>query len=197
MYLCKNGVGIKMEVLTGPKETVFKLVDVGKNDSGNYSCVYSIPRHSLDDVTGVGEKSIFIHVKDFGQANTFIRNSIVSEGGHVDMKCAAFETKTQKTLKMYLCKNGIGVSIQNEVSSEAHFTLTQVRREDSGNYSCVYSIKKHPTDSVRCTNEHSVTLQVTENSSTKLTSLIPIPVILLCGVGATVMLCRKSFRKCE
>lgn len=62
MYLCKNGAGIKMDVLTDTQETIFVLENVDKDDSGSYSCVYSKHRHQPWKVTAVGN-SIFIHVK--------------------------------------------------------------------------------------------------------------------------------------
>ncbi|XP_063045915.1 uncharacterized protein LOC134439920 [Engraulis encrasicolus] len=204
MYFCKDGLGIRMEILVGSKETTFWLADVGPNDSGNYSCVFSKPKYSLGEVTSVGQKSVFVHVKDFEDARIFIRNSSVSEGDTVDIKCAALESTTETFLHMYLCRNRLGVKKKVfEGSSGAHFTLRHIRGEGSGNYSCVYSKKTHTTDSVRCGNENSATLQVTENSSSsnRLTNVlpmfIPIPIVLLCVLGGTVVLCRKSNKKGE
>ncbi|XP_063045878.1 uncharacterized protein LOC134439898 [Engraulis encrasicolus] len=62
MYLCKDGVGNRMDIVKGEKETVFKVEGVEEN-TGNYSCVYSIPKHPLPEVNCTSEKSVFILVK--------------------------------------------------------------------------------------------------------------------------------------
>lgn len=52
-----------MKIITSLKETAFSFPDVKKEDSGNYSCVYSKVKHAVQTVTAVGQKSIFIQVK--------------------------------------------------------------------------------------------------------------------------------------
>ncbi|XP_036441616.1 uncharacterized protein LOC118818463 isoform X2 [Colossoma macropomum] len=66
MYLCKNGVGLMMEPLGKKDEHVFILRNVSVLDSGKYSCVYSIDKYPLNDVSTSGQKSGHksIHVQD-------------------------------------------------------------------------------------------------------------------------------------
>ncbi|XP_076148783.1 uncharacterized protein LOC143132844 [Alosa pseudoharengus] len=201
MYLCKNGVGIRMEILLNTQETTFKIPDVKKEDSGNYSCVYSEVKHAANTLTAVGTNSIFIQVKDFMVAPIFVNTLHVVEGTNIDVKCSHFKTKTQKIVHVYLCKNGIGVSMEVAQAEEAIFTLRKVRREDSGNYSCVYSIKKHLPGNVTLTSfNNSVIIQVTESKQDKSSQNTPfltwiiwitIPVILLCVLGAVSCFYRR------
>ncbi|KAI4901528.1 hypothetical protein NFI96_009954 [Prochilodus magdalenae] len=46
MYLCKNGVGVKMELLEQKDEHTFIFKNVSEQDSGNYSCVYSLNKYT-------------------------------------------------------------------------------------------------------------------------------------------------------
>lgn len=107
----------------------------------------------------------FIYVSDFGLAHTFVKNRRVYEGDNIDLRCAVFEVSRQKTLHLYLCKNGIGVFMEVTQRMEADFTLRRVRSKESGNYSCVYSIYKYNIGSVRSINEDSIIVQVIANRS--------------------------------
>lgn len=106
--------------------------------------------------------SAFPFVVDFGVGQICIRNPVVSEGGRGEFDCIVLRTEHQKTLFMYLCKDGIGVHTEPvQDNGTAHFTVTQFTKEDSGRYSCVYSVKRHPFTSVRATNENAAIIYVT------------------------------------
>ncbi|XP_062381267.1 uncharacterized protein LOC134069325 [Sardina pilchardus] len=151
-----------MEILTAERECTFKLPGVKKEDSGNYTCVYSEDKQPVNTVSGVEKNAIFIQVTDFMMAQIFVKTPHVFEGDNVDVKCTHFNVKTPKILHVYLCKDGIGVSVAAAQTEEASFKLRQVSKEDSGNYSCVYSLKKHVTSSVTSTSfKNSVIIQVT------------------------------------
>lgn len=113
-----------------------------------------------------------MYVLDFGVASIFVHEPrgsniahgrIVPKGSDIDFKCAAFESKTQRPLHMYLCKNGIGIRMESFKGKEAHFTLKNVKREDSGSYSCVYSIKKKSINIVTSSKKNSMIIQVIGN----------------------------------
>lgn len=63
MYLCKDGVATKMERFTSSKSANFTFHEIVKQDSGNYSCVYSPDKHLVDEVTASGLNAVFIEVK--------------------------------------------------------------------------------------------------------------------------------------
>ena len=66
------------------------------------------------------------------------------------LKCSIFDNiVSSNQLHMYLFKNGVGVMMEllgerNGDKDEHIFILRNVSVLDSGNYSCVYSLKKHP-----------------------------------------------------
>ncbi|KAI4899690.1 hypothetical protein NFI96_025337 [Prochilodus magdalenae] len=62
MYLCKNGVGVRMEPLGKRDEYTFILKNVAVRDSGSYSCVYSLNKYSLNNVRASGQKTIQVQV---------------------------------------------------------------------------------------------------------------------------------------
>ncbi|KAL2077409.1 hypothetical protein ACEWY4_026913 [Coilia grayii] len=163
MYLCKNGIGIRMEKFSGSNDVEFKLLQVTREDSGNYSCVYSAGRHVAHEITAIGQKHVFLQVKEFLSAKMYVRNSIIFEGDSVSLVCTGIGTETHQTLHMYLCKNGIGVSTEVAQGKEGvQFTLKRITRKDSGNYSCVYSFKKYHLVNISSINENSILVQVEE-----------------------------------
>lgn len=77
MYLCKDGLGImKRKLKQDPTDVMFTISRVSFNDSGNYSCVYSMHDHPLTSVTKKGVKTI--HIQVLGE-NLHSSGSIVSE----------------------------------------------------------------------------------------------------------------------
>ncbi|KAI4884895.1 hypothetical protein NFI96_008920 [Prochilodus magdalenae] len=67
MYLCKNGVGVMMELLGKRDEHTFILKNVSVQDSGSYSCVYSPNKYSLNKVRASGHKTIQVQVTELFQ----------------------------------------------------------------------------------------------------------------------------------
>ncbi|KAI4883586.1 hypothetical protein NFI96_033206 [Prochilodus magdalenae] len=62
MYLCKNGIGMKIELLQNKDHYVFTLRNVSPLDSGNYSCVYSLNKYPPKNMTADGQNSIQVQV---------------------------------------------------------------------------------------------------------------------------------------
>ena len=77
MYLCKNGVGVRMERLDNQLDHVFLLSNVSVLDSGTYTCVYSLNKQSLRNVSPRGNSSVHVQVtgKQDHPMLSFIRTS--------------------------------------------------------------------------------------------------------------------------
>ncbi|KAL7878414.1 hypothetical protein AOLI_G00093880 [Acnodon oligacanthus] len=98
-------------------------------------------------------------------------SSIVEAGSDVKMKCRTLDNSGLiKEGNMYLCKNGVGVMMEPPRSKDEHiFTLRNVSVLDSGNYSCVYSLKKYLPKIVRASGQRSIQLQVKSPASLTIT----------------------------
>lgn len=62
MYLCKNGAGIRIELLENRKDYTFILKNISVQDSGNYSCAYSFKKNIVHNVKESGMNSIHVQV---------------------------------------------------------------------------------------------------------------------------------------
>ncbi|CAB1339519.1 unnamed protein product, partial [Coregonus sp. 'balchen'] len=166
VYLCKNGVGMKMKVLEkGEDDTSFTMKDVTKEDSGNYSCVYCRDKPIPDQVKSTGKNIVVIQV--YGEEEIYPAKldgpSNVTEGGTVDLKCITTGIpRSWDKVHVYLCKNGVGIRIATLEKGEDDtiFTMKDVTREDSGNYSCVYSRDKLVPSQLTSTGENLVVFKV-------------------------------------
>ncbi|XP_047678544.1 basement membrane-specific heparan sulfate proteoglycan core protein-like [Tachysurus fulvidraco] len=155
VYLCVNGIGnSKKQVNCSNRNisTTFHLI-VSEN-SVNYSCVYSVSNYNVSEVRNTGENSIFVHGGDFSHimpANIILRKV----GQNLDLKCSIPGLKAEfKQIHMYLCKNGDGLRMKLLRDKNEHiFILNKVSEEDSGIYSCVYSLQKHNQD--LCNTTHN------------------------------------------
>ncbi|KAI4883578.1 hypothetical protein NFI96_009970, partial [Prochilodus magdalenae] len=239
MYLCKNGVGLRMEPLEQRDEYTFILRNVSVQDSGNYSCVYSVNKYTRYNVSTSGHKTIQVKVTEDASlsvtehpqknlstseqnsdpvqlnVNRIIKQVTVmaadwppkpsggplwtpsslviiaaaakSDGATVvsyvsrDRKTKSKQPaaqpvygKVQKKKKekayddsfieihIYLCKDGVVVMMEPLVNKDEYtFTLRKVTVQDSGSYSCVYSINKYPTRNVTASGKNSVYIHVT------------------------------------
>ncbi|XP_071237307.1 uncharacterized protein [Salvelinus alpinus] len=94
--------------------------------------------------------------KIFGPSN-------VTEGVTIDFKCSTTGIREpEDKLHFYLCKNGVGIRIAalEKGEDDTIFTMKNVTREDSGNYSCVYTRDKPVTSQVNSTGENLLVFQV-------------------------------------
>ncbi|KAL7878415.1 hypothetical protein AOLI_G00093890 [Acnodon oligacanthus] len=62
IYLCKDGAGVMLELLGKKDEVIFTLKNVSVQDSGNYSCVYSLNKYPPKNVSASGRNSVHVQV---------------------------------------------------------------------------------------------------------------------------------------
>ncbi|XP_013982353.2 uncharacterized protein isoform X3 [Salmo salar] len=89
--------------------------------------------------------------------------SSVTEGVNVTFKCSTTGIREpEDKFNFYLCKNGVGIRIAllQKLVDDAIFTIKDVTRKDSGNYSCVYARDKLVPSQVNSTGENLVFFQV-------------------------------------
>ncbi|KAG9275854.1 hypothetical protein AMEX_G8090 [Astyanax mexicanus] len=214
MYLCRNGVGVMMEPQGKNREYTFNMRRVSVEDSGNYSCVYSINLHNLEDVKSSGGRTIHVRITDFASAvNTpappttsinsnadnsppnfqpasIYGNTTGNTGDHMQFRCIIFdETGAHKDVFMYLCRNGVGVMMEPQGKNREYtFNMRRVSVEDSGNYSCVYSINLHNLEDVKSSGGRTIHVRITDSSHSPLslklieTLLFSLGVLLVAGM---------------
>ncbi|XP_053478587.1 immunoglobulin superfamily member 1-like [Ictalurus furcatus] len=166
MYLCKNGVGERLEILGNKTERTFTLRNISLRDSGTYSCVYSFKRYLTKNVKGSGMNSI--HVQVTGNALEIFPAQIFGPstakvGENVALTCSISNIQSSNTKGyMYLCKNGVGERLELLGNKNEHtFTLRNISLLDSGTYSCVYSFIRYLTKNVTGSGMNSIHVQVT------------------------------------
>ena len=72
VYLCKNGIGMRVrELEKGEDDTIFTIKDVEREDSGIYSCVYTIEKLKLSQVNATGVNLVIIQVYRDGEGRTY------------------------------------------------------------------------------------------------------------------------------
>ncbi|XP_020344688.1 uncharacterized protein LOC109895431 [Oncorhynchus kisutch] len=89
--------------------------------------------------------------------------SSVTEGVNIHFKCSTTGIRgPEDKLNFYLCKNGVGIRIVllEKGEDDAIFDMKNVTREDSGNYSCVYTRDKLVPSHLRSTGDNLVVFQV-------------------------------------
>ncbi|KAI4883579.1 hypothetical protein NFI96_009972 [Prochilodus magdalenae] len=162
MYLCKNGVGVKMELLEDKDEYTFILRNVSVLDSGRYSCVYSLNKHLPNNVRTSGHKSIQVQVTGVKSAMIRSGRTMVKKGEGIELTCNTSESEQPALLHLYICKDGLG-KISGTVYNQTltRFYIKDVNLEDSGVYSCVYSAEQYDISVVNDTErENSILIQV-------------------------------------
>ncbi|XP_062380703.1 uncharacterized protein LOC134068909 isoform X1 [Sardina pilchardus] len=82
-------------------------------------------------------------------------------GEDFEARCSTFELTKGEHVFVYLCKNGVGVEMIETRKVDSIFTIKNVQKEHTGDYSCVFSRTQHPTD-VRGKGVNSISLQVTD-----------------------------------
>lgn len=80
---------------------------------------------------------------------------------NVDLKCSISGFRPAGQVHLYLCKNGVGISMKPiEDKDDYIFTLHQVTLNHSGNYSCMYTTHKYVPNEVKHAGENHIFLQV-------------------------------------
>lgn len=62
IYLCHNGKAIEMKKQPNQGDVTFRINNIEKNNSGNYSCVFSEEYLKTTQVMGYGANNVFINV---------------------------------------------------------------------------------------------------------------------------------------
>ncbi|XP_064192090.1 uncharacterized protein LOC135255187 isoform X2 [Anguilla rostrata] len=167
IYLCKNGLGTQQQLQKDKSKTKFYINDVKKEDSGNYSCVYSKTEYKPSDVRGKGDTSVFLQVSaGFLPADIALKETSVMEGNDVEFTCTVsgfWRADSSDVSYTYLYKDGTAVKIEvwDSRIREVIFTLSKVHVGDSGSYSCVViSSKSISRNMTKPQGNNAVDLQV-------------------------------------
>ncbi|XP_063045919.1 uncharacterized protein LOC134439923 [Engraulis encrasicolus] len=169
VYLCKNGAGIDSMETECP-DSIFLIRNAKKEDSGNYSCMFSRTKYHPKDVKGQGENAIFLQVIDRVYPAVIAGNgSEVKPDADVDFTCISKDAPDTPVLLAYLCLNEIIIRVEmwDSRRKEAVFRQRRVRESDTGNYSCVVSARPLNTTELNMCGNNSVSLRVSGNHSTE------------------------------
>ncbi|KAJ7985981.1 hypothetical protein DPEC_G00346090, partial [Dallia pectoralis] len=82
--------------------------------------------------------------------------SNVNEGSTIELKCKMNKTTVSwDKVTAYLSKDGVGIQMKTPNKDGEHvFVLNEVKKQDSGMYSCVYSECKLPPSQVKSTGDY-------------------------------------------
>ncbi|XP_060733408.1 uncharacterized protein LOC132850944 [Tachysurus vachellii] len=165
IYLCRNGIAIDMK--SGCRDVTFYIDDNRKDNTGNYSCVFSVHKHNFDQVIQNGINFIFITTNDsFVPAVIALSQTNVITGSDVEFQCTSLNLpdRIQKgNVYAVLYKNStvIQMTIWDMTKNKARFTLKEVSIQDAGTYiCCLMSEPFHFPKNVHGVNE--VILHVTD-----------------------------------
>ncbi|KAF5908675.1 immunoglobulin superfamily member 1-like [Clarias magur] len=200
IYLCRNGIGIDRKSTCG--DVTFSIDDPTKDNTGNYSCLFSVHNYNYTVVKGNGMNPIVITVNDsFMPAEIASPQTSVKTGSDVEFQCKSLdmpsETDQKRNIYAYLSKNStvIQMTIWDSVKNQARFTLKEVTMQDAGTYICFLMSDQRPfPKKVHSINE--VNLHVTDGK-TEFTEYVKIAVVslaalLLVGVVFIIMFCYKK-----
>nr|XP_029492849.1 uncharacterized protein LOC115111109 [Oncorhynchus nerka] len=129
------------------------------------------------------DKNIY-PAKIFGPSN-------VTEGVNVHFKCSITGIRgPEDKVNVYLCKNGVGIRIAKleKGENDAIFTMKDVTREDSGNYSCVYTRDKPVPSHLKSTGENLIVFHVDGEWKEAAHDVILVNVIRLISSAVVVIL---------
>lgn len=94
-------------------------------------------------------------------ANIYATTREGKEGDNVSLTCSIVGIQASKNGIIYLSKDGIGIRMRTLADSEEFiFILFDVKQNDSGNYSCVYSKTKVKVSQIKATGITSVFIQI-------------------------------------
>ncbi|MGH0126712.1 UNVERIFIED_CONTAM: hypothetical protein FKN15_029757 [Acipenser sinensis] len=139
--------------------------DVRKNDAGNYTCMYG--KENPGDVKNISHgSSVYLNVQ--GMLTLQLSKEIAMEGMDISFKCMIPDELRDAAGKedfFHLYKNGILVDSQPDPKGlpDVEFSITNVKRSDTGNYSCVYGKDKF-VNSANRKHSRPVYLHVTGNA---------------------------------
>ncbi|XP_027015186.2 uncharacterized protein LOC113650825 [Tachysurus fulvidraco] len=165
IYLCRNGIATDMK--SGCQDVTF-YIDVNRKDNtGNYSCVFSVHKYNLDQVIQNGINFILITTNDsFVPAEIALSQTNVITGYDAEFQCTSLNLpdRIQKgNVYAVLYKNStvIQMTIWDMTKNKARFTLKEVSIQDAGTYICCLMSELFPfPKNVHGVNE--VILHVTE-----------------------------------
>ncbi|XP_062380224.1 uncharacterized protein LOC134068557 [Sardina pilchardus] len=84
-------------------------------------------------------------------------------GEYFEARCSIFGLKRDdEKVFVYLCKNGVGIAVLESKNMDASFTVGNITKEHSGNYSCMFSRTKHHPCAVRGHGENFISIRVTD-----------------------------------
>ncbi|XP_037396144.1 uncharacterized protein LOC119263739 isoform X1 [Pygocentrus nattereri] len=165
VHLCASGTTVKIAELEQTKNDVMFVFDkVTVKDSGLYTCVYSLEKDAACKMNIIGRNSASLEVSDILPAKITAAKSSLREGEGLTLTCSITGHQSCSEVYVYLCLNGIGNRNRtvncNIKSTTTTFLLKNVKQQQSGNYSCVYSTSNYSLSEVRKTGENSIYVEV-------------------------------------
>lgn len=74
----------------------------------------------------------------------------MSNRSKLELKCSTHGLKqaSEKNVFIYLCKNGVGIDVKSSCQ-DATFFVDNNTKDNTGNYSCVFSVKQYDPRTVK------------------------------------------------
>ncbi|KAG7332988.1 hypothetical protein KOW79_003123 [Hemibagrus wyckioides] len=180
MYLFKHGETVVLQAINATTEydTVFTLTNITVEHSGCYTCLYSEEDLRVSRTNATGHNSVSLEVLSKILPGKI---EITEKGETLKLTCTFTKIPNCAQVYVYLTFNGIGNSKKQVICSHTTISTTFqliFSKENSGNYSCVYSVSNYSLSEVRNTGEN--TIFVKEHEATT------IPLSLIIGVLVAV-----------
>ncbi|XP_058872122.1 T-cell-interacting, activating receptor on myeloid cells protein 1-like [Acipenser ruthenus] len=154
----------------GMAAVTFIKQDIRKNDAGNYTCMYG--KENPGNVKNISHgSSVYLSVQESSYQLTLqLDKHNPMEGMDVSFKCmipAEFRDAAGKEDFFHLYKNGSLVDSQPDPKGlpGVEFSIKNVKRSDTGNYTCVYG-KEKLVNSTNSKRSRPVYLHVTDYMTT-------------------------------
>ncbi|XP_076148963.1 uncharacterized protein LOC143133051 [Alosa pseudoharengus] len=91
-------------------------------------------------------------------------SSAVKKGNNLTVKCSTFGLNPAGGhVFVYLCKNGVGIAMMESKTVDTSFTVGNITKEHSGNYSCVFSRTKHHLGDVKGEGHNTISIKVIDS----------------------------------
>ncbi|XP_044063650.1 uncharacterized protein LOC122881459 [Siniperca chuatsi] len=99
---------------------------------------------------------------DIFPARILAHQKTISERSDLYVTCSTFGSKKHTRVHVYLCKDGVGISkkIQKQDQNDSTFIIQRVDLRQSGNYSCVYSIRNYSLSQVNKRGDNIIQILV-------------------------------------